>query len=221
MKDVSSAVHRTINNYQLTSQSKLLKRLNQKNEARIVANLHKRHQDRHLMELIQKRDYYTNKIHELLNGAGEQPNPALIVDDYEADYYLAKRFVKVPENVDQVRAIIAKHKQFQDEMAEEHTRILREYELKGLKLNGLAKLKAHNASSEAKRENGRNLALDGLYQRIATRQRKLSEESEAMLRELKVPFFCIDESISMDVESLLKNKKYVLNTLYKLVQSQR
>lgn len=221
MKDVSSAVHRTIHNYQLTSQSKLLKRLTPKNGARIVANLNKRHQSRQLMELIQKRDYYNNKIYELLNGAGEQPDPTLIEDDYEAEYYLVNRFFKDPEKVDQVRAIIAKHNHFQDEMAEEHAKILREYELKAPTMNGLAKLKAANAASEAKRESSRNMALRALVQNVANRQRELSRESEAMLRELRVPFFCLDENISMDADKVLKNKEHILNSLYKLVQPRR
>lgn len=221
MKDISSAVHRTIHNYQLTSQSKLLKRLTPRNETRIVANLNKRHQERHLIELIQKRDYYNNKIHELLNGAGEQLDPTLIEDDYEAEYYLAKRFVKVPENVDQVRAIIAKHIQFQDEMANEHAMILREYDLKAPTMNGLAKLKAANASNEAKREKTRNMAIEALVQKVSDRQRELSIESQAMLRQLRVPFFCIDETISMDADKVLKNKENVVNLLYKLVEPKR
>lgn len=219
MKEISSAVHRAINNYQLTSTSKLLKRLNHNNEARIIANLTRKHQSKHLMELILKRDYYTNKINELLNSAGEQTDPTLIEDDFEADYYLAKRFLKVPENVAQVKAIIAKHKQFQDDMAKEHEKILEEYKTKVPHINGLAKLKAMNASNEASRQHAKTLALSQLYQKVASRQRELSRESEAMLRELKVPFFCLDESLSMDADVVSRNKEYVIQSLYKLVQS--
>lgn len=218
MKEVSSAVHRAIQNYQLTSNSKQLKRLNHKNEARIVANLKRKHQDRHLIELIQKRDHYNNKINELLNNAAEQSDPSLIEDDYEADYYLAKRFIRVPENVDQVRAIIEKHKVFQDDASQEYQQIMGKYEHKPHAANGLAKLKAKNASDQANRQDAKDKALSSLYEKVAYKQRALAQESEAMLRQLQVPIFCMQNGVCSDEDKIQRNKEHVIETLSKLVQ---
>lgn len=218
-KDISPEVHRAIKNYQLTSNSKLLKRLNHKNASVIISNLQRKHQEKHLLELIHKRDYYNNKLNELLNSAGEQSDPKLIEDDFEAEYYLARRFSKDPDNVNQVKAIIAKHKQFQQDMAKEHEHILSEFNAKQSKTNGLAKLKAMNASQEASRLQAKEVALRNLYLKAANRQSELARESEAMLRELKVPFFCMDESISIDDVQHSKNKAHMIDSLYKLCES--
>lgn len=213
-------MHRAIQHYQLNSNSKLLRRLNVKNEKRIVANLAKRHQAKHLVELLLKRDHYTNKINELLNSAGEETDPKLIEDEYEAEYYLTRRFSRMSESMGQVKALISKHMEFQDEMAREHEKILQQYKSKQPAANGLAKLKAMNAVGEASRQAAKSAALNQLYERVSRNQQKLAQESDAMLRQMGVPFFCLETTIAIDENQLKRGKEQALDTLYKLVEAE-
>lgn len=208
-------MHHTISNYQVTSRSKQFRRLTPKNEHRISKNIVDKNQTKHLLELINKRDYYANKIHELLNNAGEQLDPSLIDDDAEAEYYLAKRFMRVPEKADQVRSIIDKHKRFQEEMARQHEQLVKKHGEMS-KTKGLAKLGALNADLDKSKKSATQRDLKNLYEKISDEQKRYSAESDAMLRLLGVPFFALKGDM-YGSEELTKHKEYVLRVLQKLL----
>lgn len=217
-KDLSSVVHRAVLHYQLTSSSKLLRRLNVKNERRIVSNLTKRKQEKQLIDLLHKRDYYNNKINELLNHAAEETDPKLIDDEDEAEFYLARRFLKDKEKLHQTKTIILNHNAFQEESSREYEKIVNEFQLKQPAANGLSKLRAMNNASEKSWLVAKEKALKEFYERIYEKQKRLASESESMLRQLGVPFFCFDNDLQIEEEQLKQSKERILATLYKLVK---
>lgn len=218
-KDLSSVVHRAVSHYQLTSSSKLLKRLNVKNERRIVGNLTKRKQEKQLIELLHKRDYYNNKINELLNHAAEETDPKLIDDEDEAEFYLSKRFLKDKEKLHQVKTIILNHIAFHEESTREHEKIVKDFQQKQPAANGLSKLKAMNNASEKSWLVAKEKALKEFYERIYEKQKRLASASEFMLRQLGVPFFCLDNDLEIEKEQLKQSKEHILATLHKLVKT--
>lgn len=210
MKQLTSAVHNTISNYQLTSRSKRYRRLKPKNERAIVDGLVKKDRAKLFMELIHKRDYYTNKIHEMLNSAGEQLDPSLIDDDADAEHYIAKVFMSSPEKVEQVRSLIGKHIQSQHEWAAQLEGIEKKHEQKSPKYKGLLKFAGMNTESETKRVQQKERELHELYQQVARQQQELAREATGMLRVLEVPFF-------VGPEPAQEHREHVLDVLYKLV----
>lgn len=212
MKQVSSAVHHTINNYQLTSKSKQFRRLTPKNEDRISQNIIHKNQKKQLLDLIHKRDYYANKIHELLNNAGEVSDPKLIDDDTEAELYLI-RFMKVPENVEQIKSLVEKHKRFQEEMTRQKETIMKKHTKSAT--SGLAKLASVTSDIETSRREAMERELAQLHEQIYREQLKYSSESESVLRLLGVPFFVLDK----EVYGMVEHKQRMLSMLQKLVEN--
>ncbi|EEQ38017.1 hypothetical protein EJF18_20925 [Clavispora lusitaniae] len=210
MKHVSSAVHHTIQNYQLTSKSKSYRRLTPKNEKKIAETIVSNNQAKQLMELINKRDYYTKRIYELLNSAGEETDPRLIDDLSEAEHYLERRFTRQVEKMDQVKALIEKHLRFQKEKTAEHKAILEKYADKGQSYQGLSKLKKLNSNAERDRSVAKEKELASFYKEVMQMQKRYAAESQAMLCELQVPFFAGGNKTDV------AKQEHVLQVLYKL-----
>ncbi|GEQ71677.1 hypothetical protein JCM33374_g5363 [Metschnikowia sp. JCM 33374] len=211
-KQVNSAVSHTIANYQLTSKSKSLRRLSPKNSEKISRVILEQKQDKHLMELIKKRDYYTRKIHELLNESGEELNPQLIEDEAEAEHYIRKILLKDHDKVHQIKSLIQKHKHFQEASAREQDELLRKYSGKRSSISGLKKLDSMNAAADAKLKSEREEQLSKFYTNLLQRQTDYSLESENILRYLQVPFF---NSLPGRRQTSSKQKMFVLDLLYK------
>lgn len=215
MKLVSQAVHQTIHNYQLTSKSKLFKRLTLNNETRISKKIVLTKQEEKLLKLISQRDHYSKKIFELLNKAGEPTDPRAITTEEDAEYYLKNIFPKYTEGVQQVRSISEKHEQFQTRIAEQRRDILKKHEKKKTGTSSLAKLEALNAVDEAKRLQALEKELHEFFEEIRREQKGLSRESERMLGSLGIPFFVL---AAKNQEDLLKKKEFALRVLKDVVR---
>lgn len=213
MKHLASAVHNTIANYQLTSKSKLFHRLKPKHEKRIVDDLVKNDKAKQLLELIHKRDYYNKKIYELLNTAAEELDPKLIVDETDAEEYLKKIFMQLPEKVQQVESLIKKHTEFQVGAKERYEIIQKKHLADSPKYKGLSKFASMNANSQLKKMQALNSEMRALTSEVSSRQKVLAKESEAMLRILEVPFFTLESELA-DLE---RKKVFVLGVLSRLI----
>lgn len=203
-------VTHTIHNYQLTSRLKQHRRLKPENGKIIAEAVVKQGNDKKLLELLKKRDQYNSKIFELLNSAGEQENPALIVDRAEAEHYIRKRILRDRHKVASIKTLIKKHTELQKQWKCDLEQI-QEKKLQGLAYKGLAKLNLMNADLENRLNQAKTEALQDLYGRVSKRQQELSEESERTLRSLGVPFFSTVE------ETAAENKVFVLELLQSLV----
>ncbi|OBA22941.1 hypothetical protein METBIDRAFT_9285 [Metschnikowia bicuspidata var. bicuspidata NRRL YB-4993] len=214
LKQVRSAVNHVISNYQLTSKSKLFQRLSSKNVDLISKGVMENKQDKHLMELIKKRDYYTRKIHELLNDSGEEKNPRLIVDEAEAGHYIRKRLLKDVTRSEQIKSLIRKHRQFQVSATEEQDKIIQKYRVRKPLAGGLKKIGSMNAAIDAKLNAEREAELQRFYTNLMQKQSEYCLESERLLRNLDVPFF----NLLLDDHSVTKSQKvFVLDLLYKVL----
>ncbi|KAM9922532.1 hypothetical protein OXX59_005762 [Metschnikowia pulcherrima] len=212
-KQVNSAVNHAISNYQLTSKSKSLRRLSPANSDKIATALIDKKQDRQLMEYIKKRDYYTKKINELLNDCGEETNPRLIQDEAEAEHFIRKRLLRDHAKVQQIKRLIEKHASFQRKAAHEQEQIIRRHQ-GNRSISGLKKLGSMNAATEQKQKAARDTELHEFYGRLLRQQKSFSDESEHMLRQLDVPFFC---SIVEDAPEAQTHKSFVLDLLLKIL----
>lgn len=215
MKLISQAVHQTIHNYQLTSKSKLFKRLTLNNEDRISKKIVLSKQEEKLLKLISQRDHYCKKIYELLNRAGEPNDPRAISTEEDAEYYLKNIFPKHSESVQQVRSITQKHEQFQTRIAEQRRDILKKHEKRKTGTSSLAKLESLNAVDEAKRVQVMEKELQEFFEEIRGEQNELTRESERMLSSLGIPFFV---PAAKNLEGLLEKKEFALRVLNDVVR---
>lgn len=189
MKQIESAVSHTIGNYEKTSKLKLYRRLRAANCKTIVQAVEKSGQKEQLLELIKKRDYYNHKIFELLNGAGEIRDPALITDRVEAEHYITKRILRDEHKVASLRALIEKHSRFENKYRAQKQKLLDKHNSGSSTFKALKKLSSINAQLKAKKDSERDAALKDMYIEAAAEQRRLSDESVRTLRSLGVPFF--------------------------------
>lgn len=207
MKHISAQVHQTIENYQLTSKSKRFRWLTPKHEKKIVETIEKNHQSKQLMELINKRDYYSKKIYEMLDSAGEELDPLRIDELAEAEHHLERRFMRQVEKADQVRSLIEKHTRFYQENERRQNEIMVKY-ASSQSYPGLSKLKTLNSHAERDRELAKTRELSELHREMMQQQKAYAAESAAMLKQLQVPFFTGKED--------KHNQEHVLQLLYKL-----
>lgn len=211
IKQVKSAVHHVISNYQLTSKSRLLHRLRDANVDRISKVILERKHDKHLFELLKKRDYYTKKIHELLSDSGEQSDPRLIIDEAEAEHYIRSQLLKDSKRRHEIKALIRKHKNFQESAANEQSQLFHRFRGKKSPINGLKKLGSVNVANEAKADAEKKSEMTKFYTKLLQKQNDFCLESEALLRNLDVPFF----NLVTDNNHITQgNKAFVLNFLY-------
>lgn len=209
MKNIESAVKNTISNYQATSKLKLFRRLRPQNSKKITNSIIKDGNADHLMDLIKKRDYYTGKIHELLNSAGEESDPKLIASRSEAEHYICKRILKDRHKVASIRSLMEKHKRFQEGYRVEQEQIMKKNSDDSSSYTGLEKLGAMKAQLKAKKQLANDTELREMYLRAAVKQRELSLESSRTLKSLGVPFF-VNES---KVNDPMEDKIFVLEVL--------
>lgn len=190
MEDISAAVHNTIKTYRLSG-SGSYHRLDPKNEKRITKKLIETKQHKKLLEIIHKRDHYNKRLYELLDKAGQQNNPAEIFDLLEGFSYIKRHLMTDPSAVEKITALIDKQTRFQKDLAKRQALIKAKYEESALNSTGLAKLKLLDQSDRQKKSKEMNRELNELYMSMASEQTKQSEEAEATLRQLKVPFFVL------------------------------
>lgn len=219
MKDLRPAIHHQIKHYEISSKSKSLFRLKKKNEERIVQAISQKKQEKSLLELILKRDRLDRKINELLNKVAEQTSPSEITDFDEAKSYLERYLLKEHEKSDQILSLIEKHRRFQISATDRRDKIIEEYRPSSLKkLLGLSKLDQMNKLENSRKETDFQQKLQSHYETVADSQRKLSVESEAMLRQLGVPFFAIEkERLQMESIEIKTLKSRILKHLMEVL----
>lgn len=219
MNDLRSAVHHQIKCYELTSKSKSLFRLKSKNESRICKSISDRRQDKIILELILKRNRLDRKINEMLNEAAEQKDPSKIIDLDEAKSFINRYLLRQKEKSEQISSLIDKHKRFQRDAVQQKNVILGDHEkLSPKKISGLTKLSQLNATEKSRLDEELKKRLQSHYEMIADRQRQLSQESDAMLLELGVPFFVENsqfDHLSHNEVAVLKTKilKHLMEAL--------
>ncbi|QWU89192.1 hypothetical protein CA3LBN_003515 [Candidozyma haemuli] len=149
-----------------------------------------RKQDKTILELISKRNRLDRKINEMLNEAAEQTDPRKIIDLDEAKSFVNRYLLRQKEKSQQISSLIDKHKRFQQDAAQQKKVILEDHEkLSPKKISGLTKLSQLNSSEKSRLDEELKKRLQSHYEMVADRQRQLSQESDAMLHELGVPFF--------------------------------
>lgn len=173
-------------------------------------------QHHQLLDIIQKRDYYNNKLYDLLDKAAEQTDPNEILDVHEASHFIKKRLMKDKNAVDRVKALIDKHVRFQKDMAMRQQEIRSRYEDSAVSSVGLSKLKLIGEGDKRRKALELERELKDFYMNIAEEQTKQFEESESALRLLGVPFFVLaDDDSRLSLEDLAHHKKKVLSSLQK------
>lgn len=196
-RQVRSVVHNAIREYELVSRLKLRRRLCAKNESRIAKLVQETGHHKQLLEIAQKREYYTNKLLDLLEAAGAETDAQAIDNRDDAEWFIRRRFARTPEAA-QVKVMIKKHERFQESAAEQHKQILLRY--------GLAKFAAD-----------KDRALAAFFAEQAAMQRKYAEESVDLLRQAKVPFFCEMSSSGDREAALLEDQVFVLDLLQRVL----
>lgn len=220
MKELRPAVHHQIKQYEISSKSKSLFRLKKKNEDRIIRAILKKRKEKPILELILKRDRLDRKINELLNEVAEQTSPSEITDFDEAKSYLEHYLLKEHEKSDQILSLIEKHRRFQISATDRRDKIIEEYRPSSTKrFLGLSKLDQMEKQENSRKEGDFQQKLKSHYETVADSQRKLSVESEAMLRQLGVPFFAIEEDkVQMDSTEMKNLKSRILKHLMNMLK---
>ncbi|PSK39242.1 hypothetical protein C7M61_001845 [Candidozyma pseudohaemuli] len=159
------------------------------------------------------------KINEMLHEAAEQTDPSKITDIDEAKSFVNRFLLRQKEKSEQISSLIDKHKRFQQDAAQQKQVILGDHEkLLPKKISGLSKLSLLNSLEKSRLDEELKKRLQSHYEMIADRQRQLSQESDAMLHELGVPFFVESsqfDHLNDNEVTMLKAKilKHLMKTL--------
>lgn len=155
----------------------------------------------------------------MLNEAAEQKDPSKIIDLDEAKSFINRYLLRQKEKSEQISSLIDKHKRFQRDAVQQKNVILGDHEkLSPKKISGLTKLSQLNATEKSRLDEELKKRLQSHYEMIADRQRQLSQESDAMLLELGVPFFVENsqfDHLSHNEVAVLKTKilKHLMEAL--------
>lgn len=229
-------LNHTIANYHSTSRSKKFHRVNPKNELRILAAIRAQGHEKMLTEILQKKDYYTNKalkiIHESIDDAeDQQPSckkpPFFIEPQHIANRHHAKRYIVETLLLDgsktaKIRHLIQKQALYLANSRAKRDAAQKHYEARQNTepvTVGLAKLSSSNSlsHSEKNKANANDLdeTLAKLDSQMAHDLAKMARDSEAALYELNVPFFAISETHTYP--EIQADKAYVLDLLSTMV----
>lgn len=228
---IREGIHECIRQYQLTSRSRSLKRLNVTNET-LIANHVLSNEREKFWELYGKKEYYNTKILKLLNGALKdsgtplEDNSSLL--DIDARYInnrsLAKEYVQqriMPDKTKnaEIRALITKH--FALQKAYMGKRRSLEERLQALDTDisePSSKISIINAQSKKRKITNEKIILkkeiEELDINMIADMKRYVDETERIFKDLEVPFFCIDERYTY--ENLEIDKKYLLDLLVSL-----
>ncbi|ODV67538.1 hypothetical protein HYPBUDRAFT_161103 [Hyphopichia burtonii NRRL Y-1933] len=254
---LQSAIHTIISHYDLTSKSKKYSNLTPANSQRITKSvLGNKLKKASLLELVGKKDYYTQKVHKLLNESIQGPSRDSSIDStepgssgdlstrtsrtntiqsdtrqgtldpkYITNRYLAEKYIRTVVLTDQskvngLKELIEKHHQYQKKMKQQREIIIEKFnfeknQLLSKRQSGLSKLNSTNELIDGKKlENLTALLNDELNKfndLMIFELKKLSQDSENLLYNYQIPFFCINEHYKYP--DLNDDKVYVLDLL--------
>lgn len=225
----------TIAIYDATSRSKKFHRVSPKNEARIVAAIRAQGHEKTLTEILQKKDYYTNKalriIHESIDDSVSQPSqktsffiePQHIANRHHARRYIVETLLSDASKSSKIRHLIQKQALYLERSRAKREEAQKKFEASQNQESvtiGLAKLSSTTSISqlEKTRLNTQNLdeTLAKLDSQMAHDLGKMAQDSETMLRDMEVPFFAINEAYTYP--ELQADKAYVLDLLSSMVK---